>query len=232
MKLSVIIPFYKELELIDRAVNSVLVNGSSLEEVEILICNDGPFAEEQIRCHLGPGGNSITRVLLNQHTKGPGGARNTGLNAATGDLVAFLDADDFWFEGKVDAQVSAIEQGATFVATAYQFDTGHTVVLPPSSINIPIDVFLYRGIGTSTVMLTKGLLSNIRFKDIRFAQDIDCWYALACSPIFRYKAIKDCFVEYSTGGSTKNKWVQMKSLYKVLRINKISLRTRLRVMAS
>jgi glycosyltransferase involved in cell wall biosynthesis len=232
MKLSVVIPFFKELPLISRAVDSVLDNSKTVDEVEVFICNDGPLNESEIRAMLSPVANQVTTVLVNRHPMGPGGARNTGLDACTGDCIAFLDADDFWLHGKVEAQLAAIQAGASFVPTAYRFDTGQTVVQPPASIDKALDVFLQRGIGTSTVMITRSLVADQRFKNIRFAQDIDYWYALASNLEFRYESLSTCFVEYNTNGSTKNKWIQFKYLQKVLAINKLKLSVRFRVLTS
>lgn len=232
IKLSVVIPFYRELPLISRAVESVLANAGQAGNLEVFVCNDGPISEQKIRAQLGKKANEVTTVLANHHCKGPGGARNTGLDASTGDCIAFLDADDFWLPGKVDAQWASIQAGASFVPTAYRFDKGQAVVQPPASIDGSLDVFLRRGIGTSTVMITRTLLADLRFKDIRFAQDIDFWYALARSPCFRYAAVDTCFVEYSTGGSTKNKWEQLQYLRKVLLINNVPLPQQVRVLFS
>jgi teichuronic acid biosynthesis glycosyltransferase TuaG len=232
MKLSVVIPFYKELPLISRTVESVLANASAVDEVEVIISNDGPITEQDIRAQLGERANAVTTVMVNRHCKGPGGARNTGLDASTGKVIAFLDADDFWLAGKVESQLATIGAGATFVATAYRFDAGQAVVHPPAGIDQALDVFLRRGIGTSTVMITRELLGSLRFKDIRFAQDIDFWYALARSPHFRYAAVDTCCVEYSTGGSTKNKWVQLQYLHQVLRINDVPWPHHVRVLTS
>ena len=48
------------------------------------------------------------RVLENQRAPGLAGARNTGYLAATGDLIANCDDDDYWLVGKLRAQVSAM----------------------------------------------------------------------------------------------------------------------------
>lgn len=232
MKLSVIIPFHKEIDLVARAVDSVMANVIPEFEFEIIICNDGLFANEDILSKLNLNALHVTKVITNNHKKGPGGARNTGLDASIGDCIAFLDADDIWLPGKLKAQFSAISTGATFVPTAYRFDSVQAVVHPPSSIDRPLDIFLRRGIGTSTVMISRGLLSDLRFKDIRFAQDIDFWYSLASSPHFHYAAVEACFVEYSTGGSTKNKLEQLQYLHKVLRINGLPWQHQARVLSS
>jgi len=230
--LSVIIPFYRELELISRSVESVVSNVMANFGAEILICNDGDISEQEIRSMLSEEGNRLVRVLYNKGAKGPGAARNIGLEAACGDIIAFLDADDYWLDGKVQAQVAEMQKGATFVVTAYQFDIGRSVITPPSYVGASIDVFIKRGIGTSTVMVARDLLSSFRFREIRFAQDIDFWYALAGSPLFRYAALDTCYVTYSTGGSTKNKWIQLQYLCLVLSINRVGWLNRLRVLVS
>lgn len=173
--LSVIVPFHNEIELIRRAVDSVLANITSYVPIEIIICNDGNFSEDQIRFSLGAEACKYTKIVTNAYAKGPGGARNTGLDVSVGSYIAFLDADDIWLPGKVKAQMMEAHAGATFVATAYQFEKNHLVVQPPASINNAMEIFLRRGIGTSTVMISRNLLSDLRFKDIRFSQDIDFW---------------------------------------------------------
>ena len=223
MKLSVIIPFYKELNLINRAVNSVVTNSNFFAQVEIILINDGFIKENEIRSCFKSDINELIKIIPNNYKKGPGGARNTGLDIFKGDIIAFLDSDDLWLPGKLEAQMQEIKKGATFIATSYRFDNGKTKVKPASSIDIPEDIFLRRGIGTSTVILTKELLEDHKFKELRFAQDIDFWFTLAKSKKFNYVGISDVFVEYSTGGSTKNKWVQLFYLNKVLSLNNISI---------
>ena len=181
MKISVIIPFCNELNLINRAVNSALINSTFFDQVEIILINDGSFEESEIRSCFKNNSNKLIKIVSNNYAKGPGGARNTGLDILKGDIIAFLDADDFWLPGKLEAQMREVKKGATFVATSYRFDNSKTIVNPPSSIDIPIDIFLSLGIGTSTVILTKELLEDHKFREIRFAQDIDFWFALAKS---------------------------------------------------
>jgi teichuronic acid biosynthesis glycosyltransferase TuaG len=230
-KISVIIPFYNEINLIGRCVFSVYSELNGYYDYEVIICNDGDFENSYIISKIDCLVDNIN-VVRNIYSSGPGGARNTGLDIAQGDLIAFLDADDFWLPGKIAEQILLITSGATFVATAYRIDSSSTTIQPPASIDQALDIFLRRGIGTSTVMISKKLLSSFRFKDIRFAQDIDFWYALAHSPHFRYAAVEVCCVEYSTGGTTKNKWVQLQYLHKVLRINDVPWLQYFRVLFS
>ena len=232
MKLSVIIPFYNELDLINRTVNSVIINISFLDSVEIFIINDGKYKEEVIRSKINIKFSKFVKIISNKYSKGPGGARNTGLDISTGDIVAFLDADDFWLQGKLKAQIEQIKKGATFISTSYRLDKSKTIIYPPKFIRKPNDIFLNRGIGTSTVVVTKELLEGNRFKEIRFGQDIDFWFKLAKSKKFKFFSLQKVFTEYSTSGSTKNKWVQLYYVNKILNLNKINILTRIKVNIS
>ena len=232
MKISIIIPFYKEIGLIGRATESVLSNVLNLCDFEIIICNDGDFSENEIRSRLSNKVNCCAKIFKNRYPKGPGGARNTGLDASTGELIAFLDADDYWLTSKIKLQITAIQSNATFVVTGYCFDANCVKVMPPQIIKRAEDVFLIRGIGTSTVLVDKRLVKDLRFRNIRFGQDIDFWHALAKQSIFKYAAINEFLVVYSTSGSTRNKFVQLKYFHQILCLNGLSFGFRARAMLS
>jgi hypothetical protein len=78
------------------------------------------------------------RVLCNTRTPGLAGARNTGLLAATGDLVAFCDDDDTWLPDKLRLQVDALERSGADVAVggiAVEYD-GHRVERVPAAATL------------------------------------------------------------------------------------------------
>ena len=68
------------------------------------------YDQSEPRTSLLPAGSRRSvRVLRNTRTPGLAGARNTGIRAATGDLVGFCDDDDEWLPGKLAAQVAALD---------------------------------------------------------------------------------------------------------------------------
>lgn len=234
MLISVVVPFYREIELIGRAVASVFSQAKKADadiSFEILIGNDGKYTSAEIMAGIDRDNNGAVQVIQNVGPRGPGGARNTCLRESNGELIAFLDADDFWMDSKLSLQLPLINQGSTFVASGYLLEGSDASIVPPSSIEKSIDIFRKRGIGTSTVLVHKELCRDKYFRDLRFSQDIDFWYRLAQAPCFKYGAVSAPSVVYSRGGSTRNKFVQLNSFYQVLKLNQIPWSERTSIIA-
>ena len=229
-KISVIIPFFSEIDLINRSVQSVQNNLHEFPGSEILVCNDGEYTEQEILDMIDYKSPIVIKVIKNERKKGPGENRNTGIENAKNDIIAFLDADDYWKPGKITAQLDLINKGYNFIATAYEFENTKTIINPARSIKRPIEIFMKRGLGTSTIIVTTELLSNLRFSNIRYSQDIDFWFRLSKNKSFRYACIDKSFVVYNTHGSTRNKFQQLIYFNKVLVKNDISILQRLFIL--
>ena len=91
-KISVIIPVYNtNPEFLQKAINSVL--NQTYKNIEVIIVNDGSTDNNTLNFLKTLDNKNIN--IINQENKGLGGARNTGINSATGDYIGFLDADDW-----------------------------------------------------------------------------------------------------------------------------------------
>jgi glycosyltransferase involved in cell wall biosynthesis len=100
--LSVIIPCYNAARFLPQAVASVRVQ--RYEPLEIFVVDDGSTdATPEIAPGLGP-----EVRYLRQENRGPSSARNLALRQARGEIIAFLDADDEWPEGRLDLQVGRL----------------------------------------------------------------------------------------------------------------------------
>lgn len=68
------------------------------------------------------------RLITNRYRKGAAGARNTGIDEASGRYIAFIDADDKWLPDKLMKQIQLMEKtGAAFSFTGYEFADEHCV---------------------------------------------------------------------------------------------------------
>ncbi len=107
---TVIIPCHNMQDFVGAAVRSALEQDPAPREVVVI---DDASTDGSAEAAAGSG----DRVrILTGHGEGPASARNLGIAAATTEHVAFLDADDQWFPGKLRAQLEAIERPGVGVA--------------------------------------------------------------------------------------------------------------------
>jgi glycosyltransferase involved in cell wall biosynthesis len=96
---SVVIPLYQAAAYVSETLDSVAAQ--TAPPAEVIVVDDGSRdgGAEVARAHpLGP-------VVLSQSNAGPAAARNAGIRAAGGELIAFLDADDLWHPEKLARQL-------------------------------------------------------------------------------------------------------------------------------
>ncbi len=104
---SIIIPTYNCLEFLPIAIRSI--QKQQVAELEILILDDGSTDESWQ--YLNAAAQRDQRIKpIKLAGGGVAKARNHGLRQAKGDYIAFLDADDIWFEGKLAKQLAFHQQ--------------------------------------------------------------------------------------------------------------------------
>jgi glycosyltransferase involved in cell wall biosynthesis len=120
-RVSIVIPVSNNAATIRMAIASVFEQQFDPHDIELIVVNDGSTdnSAEILRSF----GDRI--LVIDQINRGPAAARNTGVAAAHGEYLAFLDADDAWLPHKLATMVSIL-------------DHNHTVVLVFSDA-IPID---------------------------------------------------------------------------------------------
>lgn len=119
---SVIIPAYNAEAFLARAIRSV--EAQSFRDFEIVVIDDGSTDGTADVAR----GFSGVRYVLGSHS-GEAAARNRGLEEATGELVAFVDADDEWLPEKLARQTAFMQKlGSSFSYTdSYVVQDGHRV---------------------------------------------------------------------------------------------------------
>lgn len=103
--LSVVIPTRNRAQLVCEAIESALSQREG--QVEVIVVDDGSTdnTSEVLAEHFG----SHILFLRQPERRGAGAARNAGIRVARGHLLAFLDDDDLWLPGKLEAELSAFE---------------------------------------------------------------------------------------------------------------------------
>ncbi len=182
---SVVIPTYNREELLPAAVESV--KAQTLESWELLIVDDHSSDNTRACVERWATADPRVRSLINQRTKGPAGARNTGIDAARGKYVAFLDSDDEWLPHHLQRMVGYLEKFPNRIdimtanAVRRRRDTGEVygsreLREPPTFEMLDeamlfdreavFDLSLERSIMTTqTLVLRRQLLDEVRFPE-------------------------------------------------------------------
>ena len=104
-KVSVIVPAYNLEGVIGEALASI--EAQTRAPQEIIVVDDG--SSDKTPALLAQRAQADRRYrILRSARRGPSGARNIGLSAATGDIIAFLDGDDAWPRDKIERQMKRL----------------------------------------------------------------------------------------------------------------------------
>lgn len=186
---SVIIPAYRAAETIARALDSVLAQTHPAHEV--IVVDDGSpdhLAEVVSRY-------AVPVRLIRQANANAAAARNAGIEQATGQWLAFLDADDFWDPHKLQTQLEALSRHPELDVVASHFQTQvpgepargavlsqrnrerwyDRVVCVSGTPAFQLGAMLWTG----TVLVRRSALGKLRFQSgLEPAEDRDLWIRL------------------------------------------------------
>ena len=171
--------------MVTRAVHSALAQ--TFDATEVIVVVDGPDdATIQVLHEVD---DRRLRVKVLSRRRGPGGARNAGVDEARGRWVAFLDDDDEWLPRKLEIQLETARQSVCrhpivscrLSVRGEQSDRVWPRRLPEPGE--PLSEYLFcqkRGpfwgegvVSTSTVLTPAQLMRLVRFKDLPRLEDVD-----------------------------------------------------------
>ncbi|WP_157937545.1 glycosyltransferase family 2 protein [Vibrio breoganii] len=182
-KISVIIPTKDRHDFLKRALDSVLSQTRSVDE--IIIVDDNSHDSD-----YDLGFEFDKRIKLIKNTKSVGGAmsRNIGVSHSSGDIIMFLDDDDAWNSDKVDRQIRYFSNGdisLVFSGKRVVTDTNLDVVVRKIQPNIKLgdfsDLCISNFIGsTSSVAIRRNSFEKVGGFDtnLKCFQDYDLWLRL------------------------------------------------------
>ncbi len=186
---SVIIPTYNAARFLPDALASVLAEAAP--DVEVLVVDDGSTDDTQaLLARYAPRVRSL-RIA----NGGPGRARNAGLAATRGPLVAFLDADDRWLDGALARRRAALEAEPEAVLVhglaRYVDAAGRPMAFDPLAYKayrgqrrsgwVLRSLFWTNFIHTSTVLVRRAAIESVGGFDERreVIEDYDLWLRIA-----------------------------------------------------
>ena len=173
---SVVIPTYNRAPLLERAVKSVF--NQTYSHLEIIIVDDGSSDDTRKVVDRLKIQDERVRYLCHDMNKGPQAARNTGIHAAHGEFVAFLDSDDEWLPAKLEKQMAVFASvgsklGVVYAGIRQSYHDGR-----PSTYHVPRHRgYIYRDAlrewiaDTNSLLVRKELLYKVGLWDERVRCD-------------------------------------------------------------
>lgn len=197
---SVIIPTHNRAALVGRAVRSAL--HQSHRDLEVIVVDDG--STDDTPSVIAGFADTRVRYIVHTMNKGGGAARNSGIEAADGEYIAFLDSDDEWLPDKLERQIAAFQQSDAAVAAIY---TGFAVIDAAGRVTA-VRIPRHRGVilselwcanivrTVSTVVVRRAALRRVGGFDptLPACQDWDLWLRLA--HVYRFDFLPEVLVRY------------------------------------
>jgi len=184
--ISVIIPAYNTAHLIGRSIKSVL--SQTYQNFEIIVVDDG--STDELNEVVTAFNDNRIQYIRHEVNRGGSAARNTGVQNAKGNYIAFLDSDDEWLPEKLEKQIKVFQSTSSNIGVVY---TGWRWIRDKDNIIIQEKIPIYRGdvsriileedgIGSlSTPLVKKDILTSIGGLDEKLPsrQDWDLWIRLS-----------------------------------------------------
>lgn len=180
---TVVIPVYNGERFIRRAVNSILKQTYPVSQ--IIVVDDG--SKDRTR-DIVETDYAEQVTLLCQQNGGPAKARNAGLRMATGEFIAFLDADDWWEPEKLTTQIRELQKHpeavGNYTGLRVMSDEGvHLIDLKPVDHTTlwPTLRWCNPGIPPSSVLLRRSALDKLErgFDERQMgSEDWNLWFRL------------------------------------------------------
>ena len=181
MKLiSIIIPYYKKRNYIQRAIKSILKQ--SYKKFEIIIVYNDPDKNDLAYIKKIIKIDKRIHLTINTSKVGAGHSRNIGIKKCKGDFIAFLDSDDEWKKNKLKIQLNFMQKKSISIShTSYEVINSNNKIIGYRKANNLLsykDLLKSCDIGLSTVMVDKKILINKKFPNIKTKEDYVLWLNL------------------------------------------------------
>lgn len=225
---SVIVPTFNRPDRLQEAVKSILAQ--SMQDFEILVVNDCGQDVSNIE-RLDP--KQRIRYISHSKNKGLAGARNTGLRAAKGKYIAYLDDDDLFYPDHLETLTSLLESGIAQVAytdshrASEEIVEGKRVVRAREvvySVDFSYDnIYLSNFIPVLCVMHARSCIDRVGEFDeyLKRTEDWDLWIRMSQAYQFVHIPKVTCEFSWRKDGSsmTSNSrdafdWAELNIYYK------------------
>ena len=217
---SIVIPIHNGAKWIGETLLSIL--NQSYRKIEILLIDDASTDDlDSVLVAFDDPRLRVEHLLVNS---GVSAARNLGIHMASGEFIAFCDADDISMEQRIEMQVKKLQNNPEldFCGTAFTCFDGINEILvlhPEENTEIHRALMVGNCFGLSTVLAKAALLKANHFNEnLSLAEDYDLWTRLAIRKT-NFTNIKESLVRYRLHDqqASKEKGVRLDILSRSIR---------------
>ena len=189
--ISVILPTYNRTAYLERAIGSVLAQRQGCGE--LIVVDDGSTDDTCALVERLAAAAAVPIRLIRQANRGAAAARNLGIRRARGNLLAFLDSDDWWLPDKLAVQAAAMTARPEVLISHTReiwFRRGQRVNQKKKHDPPAGDIFAASlgmcVVGMSTVMARPELFARYGLFDeaLPCCEDYDLWLRVGCKEPF------------------------------------------------
>lgn len=218
-KVSIILPTHNRAHFIKKSIKSVLAQ--TYNQYELIIIDDGSTDDtERIIQDIK---DERLIYIKHPHQKGANAARNTGIQHAKGEYIAFQDSDDIWSETKLEKQMKAFQQTPSNVGVVYtafwRVKGCRRKYIPPKSLkikegNIFHSLLKKSFIGTPSALIRRECLRKAGWFDENMPRLQDWEFFLRISQHYEFKLIDEpLFTSYTLKDSiSRNFYAYIKAI--------------------
>jgi len=179
VNVSVIIPYYKKKKYIKKTIVSVIKQTYKNFEAIIVYDDEDRSELEYIKSIISS--DKRLRLIVNPKNVGAGISRNIGIKFSKGKFISFLDADDLWFNTKLEKQLQFLEKTKSDIChTSYYIIDSHGKIKgfrKARNHNTYTSLLKSCDIGLSTVLIKKKIFTskNLKFPNLKTKEDFVLW---------------------------------------------------------
>ena len=220
---SVVIPAYNAERTLRAALASVLAQTE--QDFEIIIVDDGS-TDNTLEIANSAADQDPRIKVISGANKGAAGARNAGIAAAAGNLVAFLDADDVWLPRKLEKQLEAFGSGqgvrSVRCGACLVDDDLKVMSRRPchESDDVLMEILLFRNTSPwmSTLVVERTAFAEIGMFDTTLAMIEDWEFAIRLARLGPMKSVEEPLAYYRQhpGNRSKDWQAHIRSGFQVL----------------
>lgn len=205
--ISVVIPTYNRASCLPRSIRSVLAQ--TYQDFEIIVVDDA--SADDTESVVAAFDDPRIRYVRHERNLGGSAARNTGIKAARGSLIAFQDSDDEWLSEKLEKQIRFVNSqtvGEKIVYCSYiRTNDGSVAIFPEAHIRVKQGLILpalLKGnfVGTPTLIVPRTCFEKVGYFDERLGRLQDWELVIRLATEFEFVFVDEpLVVAHQTPGS-------------------------------